>query len=256
MGEEKGEEKGKPKGLSLILYVKTEGAHKSDSEALESALVTLDKEGIGLDVILGDTSYGSNDNVEKAAALGVKLVSPVPGKGLKNKKAGASGDPGPGGSGSEAEEAGDASGKCLTLADFGKDEGGRITECPAGQKVLEQGETKGGGFRAYFACSDCKACPQKGSCPVKVGKFKASIAYTERSLTIADRRRQVETPEFKKLYKMRSGIEATNSLLKRRFGLHRLRCRGLKGSDITVKAKAIALNIARAFSFERKKMKK
>jgi hypothetical protein len=214
----------------------------------------MEKIGVSPKVALADTSYGGADNVNLAAERGIELVSPVPGKPLK-EAAGAKPDEEEASEASGVEEPG-ASSQRFTLLDFEKNDGGQIIACPTGQKAKTIKPVKGGGFRSCFDCSVCKACPSKGSCPVKVGKFKASISCNEKQLMIAERRKQVETPEFKAKYRMRSGIEATNSLLKRRYGLKRLRVRGMKAVQMAVKFKALALSIGRAAAYEREKMKK
>ena len=63
---------------------------------------------------------------------------------------------------------------------------------------------------------------------------------------MAGRRREQETPVFTERYRMRSGIESTNSGLKNRLGLKRLRVRG-RGSVFRVILHKIAgWNLLRA----------
>ena len=59
------------------------------------------------------------------------------------------------------------------------------------------------------------------------------------------RRRREQTKAFKDGYKLRSGIEATNSEYKRAYGGGRLRVRGSPAVTQTVKFKFMALNIKR-----------
>jgi hypothetical protein len=65
--------------LSLILHVKAESASVHDSEALKPAIDDMKAKGSKPQVILADTAYGSDANVEYAKSQGVNLVSPVPG---------------------------------------------------------------------------------------------------------------------------------------------------------------------------------
>jgi hypothetical protein len=59
------------------------------------------------------------------------------------------------------------------------------------------------------------------------------------------RRREEKGKPLKDRYRLRSGIEATNSEYKRGYGGGRLRVRGRPAVDRTVKFKFMALNIKR-----------
>src|SRR4030065_186333 len=69
----------KEQNLSLITAVTVEPAHKSDTNALIPLIEDVQKRDIGPDAVLADSLYGSDDNLEKARALGVEVVSPVMG---------------------------------------------------------------------------------------------------------------------------------------------------------------------------------
>ena len=58
------------------------------------------------------------------------------------------------------------------------------------------------------------------------GKIITNPSINAKQTRLIRRRRNQETEEFKKKYRKRSGIEATNSGLKRTTGLSRLRVRG------------------------------
>jgi hypothetical protein len=57
--------------------------------------------------------------------------------------------------------------------------------------------------------------------------------------------RDQATPEFKEQHKIRSGIEATNSELKRCHGFGKLRVRGRPRVTLAVHLKVLALNVKR-----------
>ena len=67
------------------------------------------------------------------------------------------------------------------------------------------------------------------------------------------RQREQATSEFKEAYKIRSGIEATNSELKRRHGMGRLRIRGRPQVKLAVYLKASACNVKRYLQYALKK---
>ena len=74
------EEEEEKKTLSLITEVIVEPAHKSDTDALIPLIEATQKRGLGPEKALADALYGSDENCEKAKALGVEVVSPVMGK--------------------------------------------------------------------------------------------------------------------------------------------------------------------------------
>jgi hypothetical protein len=57
----------------------------------------------------------------------------------------------------------------------------------------------------------CGSYPQRNSCLVKIRKTKATLRYSTKEVRLARRRLQKETQAFKSRYRMRSGIDATNS---------------------------------------------
>jgi hypothetical protein len=260
--------------LSLILHVKAESAAAHDSDAFKPAIEDLKAKGAKPKVALADTLYGSDENVEYAKSQGVELISPVPGKKTNEKNTStmesvkdndeteiSSVEPNQTIASEdtveteefEGSERSAESSKCFSLADFATDAEGKITNCPMGHSASTNENKKGTGFNSNFDLEKCKACPCRDGCPVRIGKRKASIGYKEKDIRIADRRKEQEQPEFKKKYRKRSGIEATNSVLARKFGIKRLRVRGAKARDLATCFKALALNIWRTASFVSKK---
>jgi hypothetical protein len=256
-------EDGSEKGLSLILHVKTESAAEHDSHAVEPAINDLKAKGVEVDVLLADTAYGGDENVELAKSHGIKLVSPVPGNKVDEKVDSTAQAPEGGdleaSDTADVDESGtvgvDDPAKRYSLADFERDENGKIISCPMGQEARTCDNKAGTGFSSTFNWETCQNCPCKNGCPVRVGKRKASINYTTKDIRIAERRRDHETPQFKMLYRMRSGIEATNSEFARRYKGKRLRVRGEKAVTCTVAFKVLALNSNRIAAYNARKRK-
>jgi len=63
---------------------------------------------------------------------------------------------------------------------------------------------------------------------------------------LINRRRREHTEEFQRKYRKRSGIESTNSLLKRVTGLGRLRVRGRSSVFMSIYLKVAGWNVLRA----------
>lgn len=74
----------------IITYVNVEPAHVSDAHALQPALESTEQRGCLPNIVLADSSYGSDENVLAAAKKGVEVVSPALGS---EKKEGMPGTP-------------------------------------------------------------------------------------------------------------------------------------------------------------------
>ena len=100
-------------------------------------------------------------------------------------------------------------------------------------KVLQRPET-------------CRACPLNARCPQKRESCFRVVTINPKQVRLIERRRHEKTDDFKNKYRVRSGIESTNSLLKRVTGLGRLRVRGRKGVFMSIPLKVAGWNVLRA----------
>ena len=95
--------------------------------------------------------------------------------------------------------------------------------------------------------SACAECPFRQRCPIEQandGKF--TLEFTDKERRLAARRVEEETEVFPERSAPRSGIESTNSGVKNRLGLDRLRVRG-RGSGFRVILHPVAgWNVLRA----------
>jgi hypothetical protein len=217
----------KQRPARLITAVKTEGANEHDAKALIPMLEITQENELAPSLLLADTAYGSDENVQKASNIyGVELISPVAGKDPEGQ---------------------------IKLSDFQTDESGKIIACPEKQKVTATKTMKNGNIKVGFKSNNCAACPNRATCPVTIKGSVATLKYSKKQMRLSKRRAYEKTEEYKRRYRMRSGIEATNSTLARVFGIKRLRVRGLKMVDAVVKLKALGLNIMRGVALERQK---
>jgi competence protein ComGF len=212
-------------GFSLITHAKVEQAHVSDAHALLPALADSEERNLAPELILADTLYGGDDNVETAKAQGVTVIAPVMGRSSKKE---------------------------LTLSDFSLSDEGEVTACPQGQTPREI-KTINDKQRASFNREICAECLLSTNCPVKITKKKSWLEYDDKAVRLAKRRSYEKTDEFKDIYRHRSGIEGTNSFGKRRTGLEALRVRGKTAVSFSVMMKLTGLNILRASAFKIRK---
>jgi competence protein ComGF len=210
------------KDLILITHAKVEQAHESDAHALLPAIAATKERDLAPELILADTLYGGDDNVETAKAQGVEVIAPVMGRSSKKE---------------------------LSISDFTLSDAGEVAACPQGNAPNEI-KTVNDKQRAFFDRETCAGCPLNEKCPVKMTKKKSWLEYDEKALRLAKRRAKEKTDEFMNNYRHRAGIEGTNSFAKRRTGLEELRVRGKTAVSFAVTMKLTGINILRASAFK------
>jgi hypothetical protein len=211
--------------VQLITGALPQGAAEQDGAAVVPMLDQLEDSKLLPEEMLADTLYCGDENVQAAENRGVELVGPIPGREPAS-------DPG-----------------ALTLDDFAVDEWtGRVEACPQGHTplVVERNE-EAGTTRIEMAAAACEGCPFRMSCPIhqtRDGRYE--LDFTDKDHRMAGRRREQETPVFAERYRTRSGIESTNSGLKNRLGLDRLRVRGRGSVFRVILHKVAGWNVLRA----------
>jgi hypothetical protein len=217
--------------VQLIVSVLPQTAVEADANALVPVLEDLQKRDLLPEEMLADTSYGSDDNAECAADLGVELVSPVSGPTPTTT----------------TEADGEVVAK-LTIDDFAVDERtGKVEACPAGriplQIVYDAATTT---TTIHMSAEECAKCPFRVQCPIELGKSTCKVGYTDKQKRLEGRRREQETAVFRQRYAKRSGLESTNSGIKRRLGLGQLRVRGRRAVAHALYLKVAGWNLLRA----------
>ncbi|MFQ5464173.1 MAG: transposase [Phycisphaerae bacterium] len=221
----------------VVTYVSVEGAHKSDQHAVIPVVEALEANDCKPEEIVADTNYGRGQNIVDAAEHDVALTSPA---------CGAAPQP------AEGE---------VTRDDFEfSADGQELKSCPKGHVPIEQGPSGSDGTRrtARMDAKQCADCPLMKVCPTRFNPRAETMTFTWSPAegATAARRRTEKTPAFKTRYRIRSGIEATNSEYKRAYGGGRLRVRGHPAVARTVKFKFMALNLRRWMRAARKTTRK
>lgn len=136
----------------------------------------------------------------------------------------------------------------LNLDDFAVDEATEcVTCCPDGQTPLTSvHDPATGKTRTTMPASCCARCACRNQCPVEEAPDGYHLEHTAKQRRMAGRRREQQTAVFHERYRRRSGIESTNSGLKRRTGLGRLRVRGRARVFQAIYLKITGWNILRA----------
>ena len=145
---------------------------------------------------------------------------------------------------------------------FTFDKDGFVLRCPQQQRLVDHrkrssNNKKGKALHAIFDGDICRACRKLEQCPVRApnnrargcnarhssGNFRLEVTaqLRLRDQMYADQ----QTEPWKQQYKIRAGVEATMSELKRRHGMGKLRVRRAPKVCFAVACKVIACNIKR-----------
>ena len=213
--------------VNMITHVAVTDACASDEHATMPVLEALEERGQRPDELVADTAFGSGDNAVAAERLGTELVSPVKGPQV------------------DVEERPET----VTEADFLVD--ARLRDpaiCPAGHLAREQTSCeKKHQVALTFEREACETCALFPLCPVRRNQDGDGYAVIVdlKAANLERRRRAIASGAFRERYRIRAGVEATVSELKRRHGLGALRVRGRWRVELAVYLKALACNIKR-----------
>jgi hypothetical protein len=212
--------------VQLITAAIAQTAVESDTAAFPKVMEKLKESELLPNEMLADTAFCSDDNVQPAQTHGVELIGPTQTSGVTL---------------SQDEDK-------LNIDDFAVDESTEeVTCCPAGHAPLSSKHSKKSGqTRTVMPQSACGQCEFFGECPVRKNGDSYLLKHTAKQRRCAARRRDENTQAFKNRYSLRSGIESTNSGLKRRTGLGRLRVRGRPAVFNAIYLKIAGWNILRA----------
>jgi hypothetical protein len=180
-------------------------------------------------ILYADGGYPTPDSLERARDAGVELYTPVNRNSMPAEK--------------------------MSRQDFEFDsETGEVIRCPEGHGPTRHGvrQFMPGRFakHAFFTGENCKNCPKVVLCPVNEPKDRRRggeyLINISEGLQIRDSIFVKQTqPEWREQYKIRSGVEATMSELKRAHGMRRLRVRTKPRVSFAVGMKVIACNVKR-----------
>lgn len=92
----------------------------------------------------------------------------------------------------------------------------------------------------------CSQCPAFDRCPMRKVRKIYRLEHTAKQRRLAARRRQEQTEAFRDRYRRRGGIEGTNSGIKRRTGMARVRVRGKTRVFSEILLRLAGWNILRA----------
>lgn len=224
------------KETEIITDYEVHGAARSDIGKALSVIERLDDAELKPDTLFADGGYPSVPSALKVIEQDIEFMTPVNRSSLSD----------------------DIVGRDL----FQFDSEGLATKCPMGHspidhRILSHNNTTGSSLHAIFDGDTCRSCTMLDQCPVRapnhrnrgcgardtVGDFRLEITP---EIRLRDQMYSIQqTPEWKDRYRIRSGIEATHSELKRTHGIAKLRVRRIAKVCFAIACKVIACNIKR-----------
>jgi len=223
------------KETEIITDYEVHGAARSDMGKALSIVERLEAAGLKPEILFADGGYPSAPSALKITKKDIEFIAPVNRSRLSE----------------------DIMGRDL----FQFDSEGFATQCPMGHSPIDHrmlsNNTTHRSVHAIFDGDVCRSCKILDQCPVRapnhrnrgcqardtVGDFRLEITP---EIRLRDQMySNQQTTEWKDRYKIRSGIEATNSELKRSHGLGKLRVRRAAKVCFSVACKMIACNIKR-----------
>jgi len=207
--------------FEAVTAVSVNGANESDQQHVLPILDQVARTcGATPETLHTDAGYGSGENIVGAEESGTDLRAPIGSKGPSEESA--------------------------NIGHFDFDETRTtVLSCPMGQLPVAHEKPGKLTILAIFSAESCAACPLADKCPVQRRGDRSVFPFKIADVAVAQRRQEQATPEFKEQHKIRSGIEATNSELKRCHGFGKLRVRGRPRVTLAVHLKVLALNVKR-----------
>jgi hypothetical protein len=213
--------------VELITEYEVHGASVSDQGKAAETLERLAGRGIAPEVMAVDSGYVSAESLADAEEREVELLGPVS-RGALGK---------------------DAIGRDQWTRDA---KTGLLASCPQGHRVVRHGDRSNGNhekvLHAFMDAATCRTCPLASRCMVRSGGATHKTMHIEDTPQMRrrdERLRLQRDPGWRMRHRIRAGIEATNSELKRAHGLDRLRVRRAPRVRIAVAAKLTGCNIKR-----------
>jgi hypothetical protein len=225
-----------PEKPEIITDYEVHGAARSDIAKMLPVIERLESTGLKPETLFADGGYPSVPSALKVIEQDIDFIAPVNRSRIPDEVMGRD--------------------------RFKFDSEGLAIKCPKGHspidhRILSANNTKRRSLHAIFDGDICRSCSVLNQCPVRAPnhrnrgcKLRETVGDFRLEITPALRLRDQmysnqKTTEWKDQYKIRSGVEATMSELKRAHGIEKLRVRRAAKVCFAVACKVIACNIKR-----------
>ena len=216
-------------GLGIITTMDFEPNTHSDSQFLKDYLAQR-PEDAAPETLVTDGAYGGQENVNLAKEKGVELVT----TGLSGK------DPD------------------VIMGEFELSEDGtRVLRCPMGHAPEKcTYKERDSMCRANFLRCHCEKCPYRARCHVREQKNSFVVYVSSKTIDRANMLKQLSTEKYRKLARLRNGVECRPSLLRRRMDIDRMPVLGYYRTKMRFMLKTGASNLIALFCYQKRRRAK
>ena len=216
-------------GLGIVTTMDFEQNIHSDSQFLKDYLAQ-QEENAQLETLITDGAYGGTENVHLAAENGVELITTA----LNGKN---------------PDE---------VMSEFQLSEDGtKVLRCPRGHEPEKSTyHPKTGICRAKFSRSCCEKCPFRNRCRAKEQKKSFAVNVSVKMVDRAATLKKLSTDRYRKLARLRNGIECRPSLLRRKLDVDKIPVFGFLASKCFFMVKTGASNLIAFFSYRKRQRAK
>lgn len=216
-------------GLGIVTTMDFAQNIHSDSQFMKDYLAQRE-EGAAPETMIVDGAYGGEENVRLAAESGVELVATA----LTGK------DP-------------DA-----VMGEFSLSEDGmQVLTCPMGHKPEKTTfHRKSGMCRAKFSRSCCEQCPYREKCRAKEQRKSYVVHVSSKMVNRANTLKKMSTEHYRRLFRLRNGIECRPSLLRRRMDVDNMPVFGYLRTKCFFMLKTGASNLIALFGYRQRQRAK
>ena len=216
-------------GLGVITTMDFEPNIHSDSQFLKDYLEQR-PEGAAPETMITDGAYGGQENVKLAKEKGVELVT----TGLSGK------DPD------------------VIMGEFELTEDGtRVLRCPMGYTPEKSTyKERDSMCRAKFLRCHCEQCPYRERCRAREQKNSFVVYVSTKTINRANMLKRLSTEAYRKLARLRNGVECRPSLLRRRMNIDHMPVLGYIRSKIYFMLKTGASNLIALFCYQKRRRAK
>ena len=216
-------------GLGVITTMDFEPNTHSDSQFLKDYLEQR-AEDAAPEIMVTDGAYGGQENIRLAKEKGVELIT----TGLSGK------DPD------------------VIMEEFELTEDGtRVLRCPMGYTPEKSTyKERDGMCRAKFLRCHCEQCPYRERCRAREQKNSFVVYVSTKTIDRANMLKRLSTEKYRKLARLRNGVECRPSLLRRRMDIDHMPVLGYLRSKICFMLKTGASNLIALFCYQKRQRAK
>ena len=212
-------------GLGIITTMDFAQNTHSDSQFLRDYLAQRSKDAAP-ETVVADGAFGGEENVRLAQESGVELVVTAL-------------------TGKEPEE---------IMGEFHLSEDGtQVLTCPMGHTPEKTTfHHKSGMCRARFSRACCEHCPYREKCRAREQRKSFVVYVSSKMVSRANTRKRMSTEHYRKLSRLRNGIECRPSLLRRRMDVDNMPVFGFLRTKCFFMLKTGASNLIALFGYQQR----